>query len=287
MVKSKQCFSILLFFITTAAFAQIDSLKIGHLPDLSVRRSQIDVNEFFIPSVRNKAFNVGEELVFDVKYGLIKAGTAKMCVTDTQLVSGRPCYKILTTAKSTNFISKFYKVRDTVAVFIDMDGIFPWYFEKHINEGKYHTDRYIDFRQRENIAIYKKIRRKKKSTRTKIDTASVPRYVQGVLSAFYNVRTRNLEVGKSFELMVYGDGRLYPLRVLVHRREKVKVPAGKFKCIVIEPILMSEGIFKQDGKLTIWLSDDERKIPVLMKSKVAIGSIDCRLRKYRFSSKKD
>ena len=230
----------------------------------------------------NTAFAVGEKLTFQISYGLIKAGTAKMTVPDTQHVAGRPCYHVMTTAKSNAFISAFFTVRDTVRTYMDLEGLYPHYYEKHLNEGGYHANRSVQYFQDENRVIYTKSRIRKKRTRTKVDTAQVPPFSQDILSAFYFVRTLPLKVGQAVEVPVYGEGKFYPLRVMVHKREKIKVPAGRFKCLLIEPVLQSEGIFKQDGRLQIWVTDDARRMPVLMKSKVAIGSIDCKLTKAKF-----
>ena len=218
--------------------------------------------------VENKAFAVGENLVFDIAYGPVIAGTATMSIPDTQWVEGRPCYHIVTTAESNAFFSNIFKVRDRVETFIDMEGIFPWKFEKHIREGKYRSDRYVQYDQWNRRVVMGK------------DTLLVSPYVQDVLSSFYYARTVPLEVGKSFDIDNYGDGKLYPLKVLVHKKDRVQVPAGTFHCVIVEPVMRVEGIFNQKGRLAIWLTDDERRIPVLMKSKVIIGSIDCRLKSF-------
>jgi hypothetical protein len=219
--------------------------------------------------VNNRAFQVGEHLVFDIGYGFIKAGTATMSIPDTQWVAGRPCYHIVTTARSNKFISVFYKVRDRLDAWIDLEGIFPWKLEKHIREGRYSADRYAFFDQVNQRVISGK------------DTLEVSQFIQEVLCSFYYVRTRTLKVGDAFDVDTWGDGKIYPLRVLIHRKERVKVPAGTFDCIVVEPVLRSEGIFKHQGKMLIWMTDDERKLPVQMKSKIPIGSISCRLREKR------
>jgi hypothetical protein len=70
------------------------------------------------------------------------------------------------------------------------------------------------------------------------------------------------------------------MEVRVLGRETIKTPAGKFNCVVIEPLLKAGGIFKNNGRLVIWLTDDERRMPVLMKSKVAIGSVKVVLQEY-------
>lgn len=219
--------------------------------------------------VENRAFGVGEHLVFDIAYGVINAGTATMSIPDTQWVRGRPCYHVVTTAVSNKFFSSFFRVRDRAESFIDIEGIFPWKFEKHIREGKYRADRYVEYDQTNRRVIYKK------------DTLAVSPYIQGVLSSFYYVRIVPLEVKKSFNIDNFGDGKIYPLKILVHKKERIRVPAGTFDCIIVEPVLRSEGIFKHKGRIAIWLTDDERRMPVLMKSKVLVGSIDVRLRSFR------
>ena len=220
--------------------------------------------------VENNSFYPGEKLVFDLSYGFIKAGRATMEVVDTTTVSGNDVYYIRTTARSTPFFDTLYKVRDSVKTFVDVEGIFPWKFEKHLREGGYSSDRYIEYKQKEMIAV-----------KNKKDTIAVTPFVQDILSSFYYVRTFDLEVGKRFEIITYDGGKLYPLDVIVHKKEEVKVPAGRFECFCIEPVLESEGLFKGKGRLRIWVTADSRKMPVLMKSKILVGSIDCKLRSYR------
>jgi hypothetical protein len=104
---------------------------------------------------------------------------------------------------------------------------------------------------------------------------------QDVLSAFYYVRTQPLAPGDSLEVPNHSDGKNYPLMVRVLRRETITVPAGTFTCLVVEPLLKTAGLFKQEGRLTIWLTDDARKMPVLMKGKVTVGSIVAELESFR------
>jgi hypothetical protein len=66
----------------------------------------------------------------------------------------------------------------------------------------------------------------------------------------------------------------------------VKVDAGEFDCIIVEPILRGPGVFTQQGRLTVWLTDDRRRLPVLMKSKVVIGHVAAILKSYEVAKKK-
>ncbi|HDQ46169.1 MAG TPA: DUF3108 domain-containing protein [bacterium] len=248
-----------------------DSLvsRIAETDSILARSAEDTLTPVRFRTVENHAFGVGEHLEFDIAFKFITAGTATMSVLDTMWVFGRPSYHIRTTASSNAFFSRLYRVRDRVESLMDMQGLFSWKFEKHLREGRYRADRYATFDQRNGLVYYRK------------DTVSAPLYVQDILASLYFARTQPLEVGRHLDIDNFADGKVYSLRVLVHRKETVKVPAGKFKCLVVEPVLREEGLFKQKGKLTIWLTDDTRRMPVLMKSKILVGSIDARLTSYR------
>lgn len=216
----------------------------------------------------NYAFGVGESLQFDLGYGFINAGTATMEVVDLIEYEGRPAYRLLSTAKSNKFFSSFYPVRDRVESIFDAVGLFSWHFDKELREGKYRARRIYTFDQVAHSTVYKG------------DTIAVAHYVQDALSALYYIRTLTLKVGQSFFIDSFVDGRHFNMEVKVHRRETIKTKAGKFDCLVVEPIMKSAGVFKHEGKLTVWLTDDRLHMPVLMKSKVLVGSISAELTDY-------
>jgi hypothetical protein len=221
--------------------------------------------------VANRAFGVGERLEFSVGYGMIKAGTAVMEIPEIVRFNGKKCYHIISAALSNKFFSVFFKVNDRVESFMDVHELYSLRFDKHLREGKFKADISMLFDQENHLAIYNNSK----------DTFSVPVYVQDVLSALYFIRTQDLKVGQSIFVDNHADKKNYPLEVKVLRKERIKVPAGTFNCVVVEPILKASGIFQQKGSLTVWLTDDQIKMPVLMKSKVVIGSISTELTNYK------
>lgn len=217
--------------------------------------------------VKNNAFKLGENLKFRLRYGPVVAGTSRMGVDDTVKIQGNLCYKIVTEAFSSRFFSVFFKVEDRVISYTDREGLFSWYFEQHLREGRYRADRWAKYNQRENLVYTHKK-----------DTLKVPPYVQDVLSSFYYIRTFKLVVGDTLFIQNHANKKIYPMAVIVHGKENVEVKAGRFKCIIVEPIVTEGGLFKHEGELKIWFSDDEKKIPVQMKSKVSfLGSITAEL----------
>jgi len=218
--------------------------------------------------IPNNAFKVGEKLTFIIRYGIIKAGSSTMAIPEIVYRKGNECFKIQTEARSSSFFSAFFKVRDQVVSYMDKDGLYTWGFEKHLREGNYKSDRYVDYDQVNGWAVT-----------NKKDSLRIPPCVQDILTTFYYIRTQKLEVGKSLFLDNHADRKLYPLEVKVHKKERIGVKAGTFDCVVVEPILRASGIFKSKGRLLVWLTDDKRKIPVQMKSKIIIGYITAELKK--------
>ena len=218
----------------------------------------------------NNAFGLGESLRFEIVYGPINAGYATLEVTGITEIDGFSCYRILSRANSNKFFSTFYKVRDRAESFIDMKGIFSRRFEKHLREGSYKQDRVVTFDYERGVA-----------NSSKKGQIKIPPFIQDILSALYYLRTKELITGEPHYIDSYADGKIYPLQVNVYRKEKVKVKAGEFECFVVEPIIRTDGIFKHEGKLLVWLTTDQYKMPVQMKSKVLIGSICAKLESYR------
>ena len=226
--------------------------------------------------INNSAFVVGEKLTFDVKYGFVTAGVAEMAIPKMKKIFGRNAYHITFQVNSVPSFDPFYKVRDRYETYLDNEGLFPWRFEQHIREGGYSRDFSAFFDQRNGKA------------KTSEGSYDIPEYVNDIVSAFYLARTfeySKLKVGDKFNLQNFYKDKVYPLDVVYKGKETIEVGAGKFDCIIVEP-LVQEG-----GNIIVWLSDDDLRIPIKVKSKILIGSIDAELTAYeglagKFKAKK-
>jgi hypothetical protein len=232
----------------------------------------VGADDSSLRSMSNQAFGVGEKLTYAVKYKFITAGYAVMAVgPSTTTVSGRTCYDVRYTMRTTNSFDRIFKVRDSYRTWIDTQGIFPWKFQQIVREGGYSRNFSANIDQKDNVA------------RTTEGSYDVPEFVQDVLSAFYYTRARDLsgmKTGASFTLNNFYKDKTHELRVIVLGRETVGVEAGTFRCVKVQPLVKEGGLFKSEGTITIWLTDDARKMPVKVATKVAIGSIDSELIKY-------
>lgn len=227
----------------------LTSLFLLHLPDAAA------------------AFPIPERLEFEVSYTGIPAGRA---VQEIRQVAGE--IQIVSTAQSADWLKIFFPVNDRIESFLIPEtppnyiGT-PHFFRERIREGRTRRQRDVRF-DRQKLEVTSKDLIKKTEKTAKISTKTYD-----TLSSFFYVRSIPLQVGTSYYIDVFDGKKLWNTEVQVLRREELVTPLGRFKTIVIKPIMKYEGIFARTGDLYIWLSDDDRRIPVQMKSKVIVGSI--------------
>ena len=207
-------------------------------------------------------FGPGESLRFSIEYGPVKAGTATLEVHSMRSHKGRPSYHFVSTAASAPFFDKVYKVRDRIDALVDAERFVSWQYRKVQREGAHSAEHNVQYDHAGRRAKYK-------------DGVIVPIPEDAIdmLGAFYRTRLEDLEPGRSIYLPHHSDKKTFYLEVKVLRRERTEVPAGTFMCLVVEPQVGEAGPFRGQGRMSIWLTDDERKMPVRMESRVPVGSI--------------
>jgi hypothetical protein len=218
---------------------------------------------------KSEIIKVGEKLKFSVRYGIIHAGEASLEVAGIEDVGGHPCFHVVSRARSSSVFDAVYRVRDRVDSWMDCVYLYSRKFRKDLREGSYRNFQDVEMDQDNRLARYQDGR-----------VCELTHGSHDALSSFYYVRTLDLEPGETIEMNAHADRKNYPLVVVVHGRETVRTPAGTFDCLVVQPMLRSPGVFKQEGTLMLWITDDERRMPVQMKSKIAVGSISVVLTDY-------
>jgi hypothetical protein len=221
------------------------------------------------PRQPNAAFTVGEKLSFVVQYGGVTAGYASLEIPQVEEREGRPCFRIEAHARTIPLFEAIFTVEDWVVSSIDVDHAFSWHYEKHIHEGGFRADASYVYDQRAHRLLEP----------AKGKAMDAPALTQDVLSCFYYFRTLALKPGDRVLIPVTADDwKSYQLSVDVLRRERVSTLAGTFDCLVVVPHMAFKGVFQQTGEVTLWVTDDARHIPVLIKSKIFIGSININLK---------
>ena len=215
------------------------------------------------PKLDSRPPFIGETLRFAMSSLGTAGGELTLAAKETQ-IDGRPAYKFELSAISGEFLSKIFLVRDYLASWVDPTTFRSLRFEKHTVEGKRVRDDLIEFDYEKKIAYR--------------DGKPIPieESTLDSLSSIYYIRLLDLDRGEPISLTVVSR-RLFPLSVVVKGRETVKTPAGTFKTIRVEP-QGPEGLIGKGKTLTLWLTDDERKMPVQIKSKLKVGTLTGKLK---------
>ncbi len=223
--------------------------------------------------VPNSAFQCGEDLSYTVRYGFITAGEGSFRIRPQAVERGSSaCFDVNFEVRSLKSLEWIYRVHDTYRTLIDTAGIYPVFFEQHNREGGYKRDYWAEFDHARRTA------------RTSEGEFPIEPFTHDVVSALFFVRTLDLsgmKKGDVIALKNFTDRQSYALNVRILGRESITVEAGTFRCIAIEPLVVEGGLFKSDGQIVIWLSDDARKMPVKVATKVLIGSIDVELKQFQ------
>lgn len=213
------------------------------------------------------AIRPGERLTYSISWSrVLEAGVAVLEVSNDKAGSGRPAYRIVSTAKTVGIVKTFYPVSDVVESLIDAGGLYSLSYKLNQKHGNRKKNRTMVF-DHENRIVHTNID-------GKIETHSIPESVQDPLSSLYYIRTLNdLKNGSTIVIDVFEKDKNWSVDVIILGREKIKTILGETNTIKLKTYPKYEGVFRHKGEIYIWLTDDIRRIPVLMKSTVSIGSI--------------
>ena len=216
------------------------------------------------PSARS--FHVGEQLTYEISWLNITAGTAVMAISAAGTDGNRPLAKLITTAQSTPFITKFFPVDNRVESIVDSATLFPEHLNFRRREGKKKEDIEYTFHQKEGrVTVVKG---------GTTETVEMPTGTQDVISCLYFARsTLSFQPGSSLTMNVYHDKKNRKLDVLVEEIETVSGSWGEVETARVLVIMPFQGLFLNQGNIRVWFTNDDRRIPVRMKAKVIIGSI--------------
>jgi hypothetical protein len=216
------------------------------------------------------ALSVPEKLTYDLTWTGIKAGTATQ-----EVVDDGNSIRVISTARSADWITVFFPVEDRIESVLTkvappLLGL-PNHYRMKIREGSHRRDKEIIFDQKTLKAEYIDHLGKEKLT------FDILQNTYDFYSGFYYLRTLKLEVGRPVYVNILDSKKLWNVEVQVVKKERLKTILGEVETIQVRPLVKSEGIFERKGVIDIWLTDDERRIPVKMKTKVKIGSVTATL----------
>ncbi|MCK4640767.1 MAG: DUF3108 domain-containing protein [Candidatus Marinimicrobia bacterium] len=210
-------------------------------------------------------FSVGERIEYSTWFNFVKGGVSSLEVVSFDSLNSIPVYHIRSVTESNPFFDRFYKVRDKMDSWIDVSGLYSRKFRKSLREGRYRKKYSVRFDYHQMQAI------------SQNDTVSIDSIIHDGISIFYYVRALDLSVGDVIDLNYFDNDKLRPFKIKVENKENIKVPAGEIECYVLTPFSEKGKLFKNKNLVTIYLSTDEKRIPVMISSEALFGSMILKL----------
>jgi hypothetical protein len=231
---------------------------------------------------KNAAFTGNEEVYYDVYYNWgfiwVNAGEVFFKVFDS-IYHNKPVYFLHSYGNSLKRWDWFFKVRDTYMAYIDKETLLPYYFKRQTSEGGYEVTSQSMF-DYENSTVISATKISNKPIRH--DTLSLPECTFDVLSMIYYAR--NLDFAKyrindKIPIKSIIDGEIFELYIRFLGTETIETRnKQKYSCYKFTPLLVEGTIFTGGEDMTVWVTDDKNRIPILVEAKVLVGSIKAYLK---------
>lgn len=223
-----------------------------------------------VPRIATRAvvpFGAGERADYSVKYGPFSVGSGVMEVIGLDTIRGLETWHTIFRVRGG---VPGFRVNDRMESWIDTQTLSSLRHRQELSEGSRERERQFE--------IFPDQRHYVEEGQPPQPTVEQP-LDDG--SFLYFIRTIPLEIGKEYVFDRYFKPDRNPVRIKVLRRESISVPAGKFDAVVVQPIIKARGVFSENGHAEVWLSDDDRRLMLQMKSRLKFGSLNLYLKSYR------
>lgn len=229
-------------------------------------------------SQREDSFAIGEWFKFRIHYGFVNAGYATLEVKDAT-VNNTKVFHVIGRGYTTGISRFFFKVEDVYESYIDKTTRNPYQFVRNINEGGYTKNQEGFFTPSNNRVLVKDYKNQTEKTFV------IPKNTQDIMSSFYYLRNHSeidkLKQGESIAIDMFFDDETTKFKLKFIGRENITTKFGTVSTMIFRPLVQSGRVFKEEESLTVWITDDDNKIPVRIKASLAVGSIKADLEAFK------
>ncbi len=222
------------------------------------------------------SFAPGETLSYEVTWSIFRAGEVMVALAKVNDGAG-DAYEVETTARSQGFASLLFKVQNEFHALFDPQTLCSRQISKKVKEGRRHKETRIVFDSTRRLAILDEHDLASPNAPPKHAENEIPACVEDVVSVFYFLRRQPLRVGQNFVVPVNDGAKTYEVTVEVQARERIQSPLGSRDAFRVEPKVFG-GLYKKKGRMLVWISDDEQRLPLRIKAMISVGSITGNLR---------
>lgn len=227
----------------------------------------------FTPPVKaSQAFIGNEILTYQIKYGFVVGGITTLSLTDT-VYDGKKVFHALAIGQTTGLANTIYGVEDIYESWFDQKTNLPLKSVRNIKEGRYRHYNEVTYNRSDNTV-----------TSMLSGVHSVPEKILDLSSTFYYLRRvdfSKVNEGDTVFVNMYFSDEIFPFHLVFNGKETIRTKFGKISCLKLSPIVEVGRMFKSSNDLTIWFSDDDNCLPVLVKMDIRIvGAVYLKLIKF-------
>ncbi len=217
----------------------------------------------------NHAFGERESLSFVVRWGVLKAGKAVLAVEGVDPVQKRPAYHLSMDIRSAGITDTLHPYSDRTDAWLDRDSLSTVRYIKHVRESHYEVVETVDFDQA--CGRFQKHEHRIDKHTIEDRSGPIPANTLDTYGALFYLRTLPLALGGRYDLELFTGDKVLPVTAVVRRKARIKVPAGRFDCFLIEPVLREASAFAKLKQIQWWFTTDDRHLPVRIRMEVAVG----------------
>ena len=221
-------------------------------------------------SIAQTPFKIGESLQYHAEFNRVRVGEAELKVSAIEEINTIKSYHIIYVAKTKGLADRLFKIRDQIDIWIDKEGFFTHRLIKNINQGNYKNKVDVRFDYNKSIA------------KTSTKEISIDFKARDSFSLFYYLRTILLKENDIMSFSSFEGRRIVDYKLQIKGNEIIRTELGNITCTVIRPYQEGGNLFKNQGDMQIWISNDEKKLPVKIQIKMKFGSMTLLLKKVSY-----
>ena len=227
---------------------------------------------------KEDAFGTGEFFKFRIHYGIVNAGYATLEIKDAT-INNKKVHHAVGKGYTTGMSKFFFKVEDLYESYFDKETGSPYRYIRKIDEGGYTKNQEGIFNQAENRVLVKDYKRKSEKTIITTDN------VQDIISSFYYLRNHpnidKLKSGDAITIDMFFDDEITKFKLKYVGRQDITTKFGTVSTMVFKPMVQTGRVFKEKESVTLWITDDDNKVPIRIKADLAVGSLKADLDEYK------
>lgn len=236
-----------------------------------------------IPAYQPKyfPFESGEKEVYTASWnGMISVATAEIHTVPT-VVDGKKVYQVRVEAKTSRALDLIWRMRDTISSTFDAKALLPsrFTFAQRENSRVIDTEARFDAASKQWAVNRQQVGKKPRVYHFDSNNTLDP------ITAVYLARSTDFKVGDKLYFKVFGGRYQYLLELFVEKKEPVAIKSGKtveaYRIIPRVQNITKNGYASRFNEATIWISADERRMPIKMSSKIAFGTVQLELADYK------